>query len=83
MQLVLSLSDAGATLESVGGKGLSLAKMLSAGLPVPGGFHATTEAYRRFVSANGIQAQILAELAGIDPTDHAASWRRRQQPVGS
>jgi rifampicin phosphotransferase len=72
MPFVLSLSDASATLENVGGKGLSLAKMLSAGLPVPGGFHVTTEAYRRFVTANGIQAQILATVAGIDPADHAA-----------
>jgi pyruvate,water dikinase len=66
---ILSLADPDATLENVGGKGMSLAKMLSAGLPVPGGFHVTTEAYRRFVAANGIQAGILEALAGIDPAD--------------
>ena len=72
MELVLTLSAADAALENVGGKGVSLAKMLNAGLPVPGGFHVTTEAYRQFVTHNGIQARILAELAGIDPADHAA-----------
>ena len=41
---ILSLSDTHATLETIGGKGLSLAKMINAGLPVPNGFHVTTEA---------------------------------------
>ncbi len=36
---LLPLSDPQATLENVGGKGMSLAKMISAGFPV------TTEAY--------------------------------------
>jgi len=66
---ILTLADPDATLENVGGKGMSLAKMLTAGLPVPGGFHVTTEAYRRFVAANGIQTRILNELEGIDPAD--------------
>jgi pyruvate,water dikinase len=34
-------------VETVGGKGLSLARMSSAGLPVPPGFCVTTAAYRR------------------------------------
>ena len=34
---VIALSDAAATLENVGGKGMSLAKLLSAQLPVPPG----------------------------------------------
>ena len=38
----LSLSDPNATLEIVGGKGMSLAKMINAGFPVPDGFHVTT-----------------------------------------
>ena len=64
---VLPLANPGATLENVGGKGMSLAKMLSAGLLVPGGFHVTTAAYRRFVAENEIQPRILKELEGIDP----------------
>ncbi|MFB9623426.1 PEP/pyruvate-binding domain-containing protein, partial [Nonomuraea helvata] len=53
MKLVLSLDDAAADLATVGGKGASLARLTRAGLPVPGGFHITTEAYRAFVSAFG------------------------------
>lgn len=69
MPYVLTLSDPQATLENVGGKGMSLARMLSAGLPVPGGFHVTTEAYRCFVEENGIQAQIMNAIEGVRPTD--------------
>jgi pyruvate,water dikinase len=68
----LALSDPDATLENVGGKGMSLAKMLSAGLPVPGGFHVTTEAYRRFVADNQIQTRLLAALEGVDPANPEA-----------
>src|SRR5512147_3168103 len=63
---VLSLSDMQATLETVGGKGMSLAKMIGAGFPVPNGFHITTEAYSQFVAANGLQIKILAALKDVD-----------------
>ena len=46
MKLVLPLDDAAADLATVGGKGASLARLARAGLPVPAGFHVTTEAYR-------------------------------------
>lgn len=72
MSFVLSLSNSNATLENVGGKGASLAKMLAAGLPVPDGFHVTTEAYRRFVAENKIQPRILEKLRGIDPSNSNA-----------
>ena len=64
MEVVLPLDDAAADLASVGGEGASLARMAAAGLPVPAGFHITTEAYRRFVS--GFRD-------GIDPADPAAT----------
>jgi pyruvate,water dikinase len=51
---------------------MSLARLIRAGLPVPGGFHITTEAYRQFVAANGIQPRILAALARLDPSDLTA-----------
>ncbi|MBV9228192.1 MAG: phosphoenolpyruvate synthase, partial [Chloroflexi bacterium] len=54
-----------ATLERVGGKGASLARMAAAGLPVPPGFHITTAAYRRFVAENGLQEQILAAVSAV------------------
>ena len=66
ISFILQLPDPQATLENVGGKGMSLAKLCRAGLPVPGGFHITTEAYRRFVADNGLQPHILKALGGVD-----------------
>src|SRR5512139_2942374 len=63
---VLPLPDTRATLETVGGKGLSLAKMINAGSPVPNGFHVTTEAYCQFVTANALQDKILTALNDAD-----------------
>ena len=65
-QLILPLNDAQATLESVGGKGASLARLINAGFPVPEGFHITTEAYRRFVDENQLQPAIDAALQHVD-----------------
>ncbi|HSQ40444.1 MAG TPA: PEP/pyruvate-binding domain-containing protein, partial [Anaerolineales bacterium] len=65
---VLPLSDPQATLENVGGKGMSLAKMIGAGFPVPNGFHITTDAYRAFVDANNLQTKILSALKDSDLT---------------
>ncbi len=63
---VLPLNDPQATLDLVGGKGASLAKLANAGLPVPGGFHVTTAAYKQFVAENGLQPRILAALQDVD-----------------
>ena len=63
---ILPLSDPQADLETVGGKGMSLAKLTKAGLPVPEGFHITTEAYHQFVTANNIQPGINAALLDVD-----------------
>jgi rifampicin phosphotransferase len=64
---ILPLSDLCTDLETVGGKGLSLAKLSNAGLPVPDGFHVTTEAYCQFVAANDLQPKIQAALRMADP----------------
>ena len=69
--LVLQLDDASATLEQVGGKGASLARMAGAGLPVPPGFYVTTAAYRRFVEANALQEAILDAVAATNPEQPA------------
>ena len=53
MKLVLPLDDPAADLATAGGKGASLARLARAGLPVPAGFHVTTEAYRAFVARPG------------------------------
>jgi phosphohistidine swiveling domain-containing protein len=63
--LILKLDSLDATLELVGGKGASLARLAAAGLPVPAGFHITTGAYRRFVSANHLAESILAAAAQV------------------
>src|SRR5436309_11609137 len=69
--LVLALDDASATLEHVGGKGASLARLAAAGLPVPPGFHITTAAYRHFVTKYGLQEQILAAVSMTSPAQPA------------
>ncbi|HMB22141.1 MAG TPA: PEP/pyruvate-binding domain-containing protein, partial [Anaerolineales bacterium] len=68
---ILPLPNTEATLETVGGKGLSLAKMINAGLPVPDGFHVTTEAYRQFVATNALQEKILSAIRDVDPSQPA------------
>ena len=50
--LILNLNSPQATLELVGGRGASLARMAAAGVPVPPGFHVTTAAYQRYVDEN-------------------------------
>jgi pyruvate,water dikinase len=60
--LVLALDDPSAELAVAGGKGASLARLAAGGLPVPPGFHVTTEAYVRFVAQNHLQQEILAAL---------------------
>src|SRR5215211_9321578 len=61
-EYVLSLGNQPATLESVGGKGASLARRSRAGMPVPGGFHVTTAAYERFAADNDLKSGIRAAL---------------------
>ena len=64
----LSLTDTGADLAAVGGKGSSLARLARAGFPVPDAFHVTTAAYRRVVEANGIPELIETTLRETDTT---------------
>lgn len=67
-QFTLSLADPQADLSLAGGKGMSLALCARAGLPVPDGFHLTTEAYRCFVTVNDLQSTILQTLENLDAT---------------
>lgn len=66
LSYVLPLSDSSASLETVGGKVMSLAKMFQAGFPVPYGFIVTTEAYRQFIGANDLQTKILTALKNVE-----------------
>jgi phosphohistidine swiveling domain-containing protein len=79
--LVLALDDPAATREQVEGKGASLARLAAAGLPVPPGFHITTAAYRRFVTENGLQEQILATVSAA-PADQPASLEEASSKIG-
>jgi phosphoenolpyruvate synthase/pyruvate phosphate dikinase len=62
----LPLADIKATLETVGGKGMSLAKLSRAGIPVPDGFHVTTEAYCQFITTNDLQPKIVAAIGRVN-----------------
>ncbi|MGI5837408.1 MAG: PEP/pyruvate-binding domain-containing protein [Chloroflexota bacterium] len=75
LSLVLPLDDSSATLETVGGKGASLARLAAVGLPVPPGFHITTEGYRLFVQASGIQQAIVEAAKVAKPGDPASVER--------
>jgi phosphoenolpyruvate synthase/pyruvate phosphate dikinase len=57
-EYILPLADPRATIARVGGKGASLARLARAGLPVPNGFHITTDAYRHFVAENDVRASL-------------------------
>jgi len=61
---VRDLNDRGAGLAELGGKGESLARLAAEGLPVPDGFHVTTEAHRRFVAEGHLPAEIAADILG-------------------
>src|SRR5207247_1101949 len=69
--LLIPLDSPAATLERVGGKGASLARLAAAGLPVPPGFHLSTLAYRRFVDENQLAGAILAAAAQAQADDPA------------
>ncbi|MEU1389713.1 MULTISPECIES: PEP/pyruvate-binding domain-containing protein [unclassified Nonomuraea] len=75
MKVVIPLDDeAAADLGTAGGKGASLARLVRAGLPVPGGFVVTTLAYRSFVAAFG------DEIASSD--DPGALFAAHEIPAG-
>ena len=56
---ISSLTTTDDSIERVGGKGRSLAKMARAGFQVPGGFLVTADAYRTFVAENRLQTAIV------------------------
>jgi rifampicin phosphotransferase len=72
------LAHEGLGLSEIGGKGQSLARLASAGLPVPNGFHITTAAYDDFVAETHLEDAISARLNSVSdpasqPTDQAVS----------
>ena len=71
---IYPFSSKAATPLTAGGKGANLAALTQAQFPVPSGFIITTQAYQDFVSANAIQAPLLALLkdGGIHDADGSA-----------
>src|ERR1700741_758795 len=65
-----------ADLERVGGKNASLGEMISGlaavGVRVPGGFATTAQAFREFLSANGLDRRIDERVGKLDTNDVAA-----------
>src|SRR5229473_2765168 len=59
-----------ADLERVGGKNASLGEMMNAlaatGIRIPGGFATTAQAFREFLSANGLDSRIEERLRSLD-----------------
>jgi phosphohistidine swiveling domain-containing protein len=66
LPLFLPLGSKETTFELVGGKGHSLTRLMNLKAPVPQGFQLTTEAYRRFIDANDLQAKIVRIIGLID-----------------
>jgi phosphohistidine swiveling domain-containing protein len=79
-RFVLELRDAAATFNEVGGKGASLTKMLIAGLPVPSGYHVTTEAYRTFVTVNELDPVVGVAMRSVD-LSHPSSLEEASQKI--
>ncbi len=67
--LVMALDDPAAVLETVGGKGASLARLARAGFPVPPGFDVTTGAYLDFVERGGLREPMMAAMSIVDVPD--------------
>jgi pyruvate,water dikinase len=59
----------------LGGKNTSLGILTMAGLPVPPGFAVTARAYRRSFADTGIDSELAAMMAALDPTDSAELGR--------
>lgn len=72
---------------TVGGKAAGLGRMLAAGIPVPGGFVVTTQAYLDFVEANDLEPVMDGFVQGVnfgDPDDvERASQAARAAILGA
>ena len=70
MQYVKCLDELKSSdLPVAGGKAANLGALISAGLPVPGGFCLTTNAYQNFVEINGLEPRINQIINSTKTTD--------------
>ena len=77
---VLPLNTDNDSLDLIGGKGKSLARMAIAGFSVPTGFHLTTAAYKTFIDENELQSKIL-ELAKPEINGIALSFEQASKNI--
>jgi pyruvate,water dikinase len=64
---IIPFTSPEATLETAGGKGANLVRLMRAGFDVPRGFIVSTAAYREFVRANKLDVVIQQALEGLAP----------------
>ena len=70
MKPVVWFADVGKSdVDLAGGKGANLGELARAGLPVPPGFIVTAAAYRAFLDASNLVAEIGARLSALDVTN--------------
>jgi phosphohistidine swiveling domain-containing protein len=67
--IIIPFTSPDATLELAGGKGANLVRLTRAGFDVPRGFIVSTNAYREFVKANGLEGVIKQELEELESED--------------
>ena len=73
MEIVKWFEDLGkADVNKAGGKGANLGELVKAGLPVPGGFVITAQAYLLFTTESGLSQKISHAIEGLDVDDTAA-----------
>jgi pyruvate, water dikinase len=73
MEIVKWFEDLGkADVNKAGGKGANLGELVKAGLPVPGGFVVTAQAYLLFTTEIGLSRKISRSLEGLDVDDTSA-----------
>lgn len=78
MDAVVWLEEVGKEdLSIVGGKGASLGEMINIGVPVPGGFAVTAQAFRDFLNRAGI-AEKLFEALKVDVNDQGQLQRAEE-----
>ena len=79
---VLPLTTGGLTLETAGGKGMSLSLLAQHGFPVPPGFVITTSAYHAYVATNAL-GPVIAELVEAPPSSEPAALEGASSAIRS
>ncbi len=76
--LIVGFEQAGASLESVGGKGLNLIRLTRTGLSVPPGFVVTTAAYQQLLQASHLDDRVRQILSTLSQDLATASAQIRE-----